>query len=82
MININLKYNHWIKVDEYNQIIDAWSSGVQPEKDTSSAILLTSNGGYQFRLTHNGEENPPILDFITRKPIYIWTGIKIEKIVL
>lgn len=67
---------HFIKTDEMGRVIDAWSDGPFPNKDTSDAILVTEKGGYQFRFYPGGEENPIIYteDGI---PLYRWDGRKI-----
>ena len=54
-------YNrHYITTRPDGAIIDAWSDGPRPEKDTANAICINEQGGYQFRLYDGGEENPPI----------------------
>jgi len=65
-------YNcHYITVDEQDRIIDGWSDGPHLERDTTSAICINEQGGYQFRLEPTGEENPPLytMDGI---PLYKW----------
>ena len=52
-------YNkHYVTVDEQGRVIDGWSDGPRPDKDISGAICINEQGGYQFRLTPGGEENP------------------------
>lgn len=54
-------YNkHYILLDTSNNIIEAWSNGPHPNKDISKAICINEQGGYQFRLSPNGEENPSL----------------------
>ena len=70
-------YNrHYIITRADGAITDAWSDGPHPEKDTSDAICVNEQGGYQFRLYPGGEENPPIytMDGI---PLYKWDGSQI-----
>lgn len=56
-------YNkHYIKVDDQGRIVDGWSDGPFPGKDTTGAVCVDQQGGYQFRLTPEGEENPTLLD--------------------
>lgn len=43
--------NHYITTDPEGRITYGWSTGPLPGRDTSSAVLLTDQGGYQFRLT-------------------------------
>jgi len=64
--------NHYITKDAQGRIVDGWSDGPHPEKDTSDAVCISAEGGYQFRLVWlafniNGdkyhqqtEENPPL----------------------
>lgn len=56
-------YNkHYITVDDRGRITDGWSDGPCPNKDISKAICINEQGGYQFRLFHDGEENPTLFD--------------------
>ena len=72
-------YNkHYIKVDPEGRITSCWSDGPISDRDTSNAVLLTDQGGYQFRLTPGGEENPPLYteDGI---PLYRWDGAQVVR---
>ena len=64
---------HYIEVDAENRIIFGWSDGIQPDRDTSAAFCINEQGGYQFRLFPDGEENPALytMDGIPR---YRWDG--------
>lgn len=76
---MNEFYNrHYIITDAQGRITVGWSDGPHPEKDTSGAICINAEGGYQFRLSPGGEENPPLytLDGI---PLYRWDG---ERVIL
>lgn len=53
---------HYIKTDDQGRVVDAWSDGPCPDKDAAGAICINQEGGYQFRLTPGGEENPRLLD--------------------
>ena len=76
-------YNkHYIAVRPDGAITDAWSDGPHPEKDTTNAVCINEQGGYQLRFClyypnlncHiQTEENPPIytMDGI---PLYRWDG--------
>lgn len=65
-------YNkHYIDVDDHDRILYGWSDGPYPEKDTTGAICINEQGGYQFRLYSGGEENPP-LQSIDGIPLYKW----------
>lgn len=71
MEELDIFYNrHYITVDENNIILDGWSDGPHPEKDTSKAICINKKGGYQFRLYPDGEENPYLYDFMSNIPLY------------
>lgn len=70
-------YNlHYIKTDETGRIIDGWSNGPCPDKDTTEAICINEQGGYQFRLLPGGEENPPLRDD-RGIPLYKWDGTQV-----
>jgi len=54
---------HYITTDGQGRIRDGWSDGPHPTKDTTGAICINEQGGYQFRLILNGketEENPAL----------------------
>ena len=53
---------HYLLVDEAGRVLAGWSDGPFPDRDTSGAVLLREDGGYQFRLFPGGEENPPLTD--------------------
>lgn len=69
---------HYIEVDDMGRIISTWSDGPNPEKDTSNAICINNQGGYQFRFSPAGEENPQIytMDMI---PMYKWENNVVVK---
>ena len=72
-------YNkHYIKPDSSNRIIDCWSDGPHPERDTTNAICISDKGGYQFRLFPDGEENPSLYD-ADGIPLYKWDGQAVVK---
>ena len=50
--------NHYITTDPEGRITSGWSDGPLPGRDTSNAVLLTDQGGYQFRL-HPGRGGEP-----------------------
>lgn len=64
---------HYIATDAQGRIMDSWSDGPCPDRPTAAAICINEQGGYQFRLSPGGEENPPLytLDGI---PLYKWDG--------
>lgn len=54
---------HYITTDGQGRIIDGWSDGPHPTKDTTGAICINEQGGYQLRLildSKETEENPPL----------------------
>ena len=72
-------YNlHYIKTDGTGRIIDGWSNGPCPDKDTTEAICINEQGGYQFRLLPGGEENPPLRDD-RGIPLYKWDGAVLRR---
>ena len=72
-------YNkHYIKPDSSNRIIDCWSDGPRPDCDTADAICINEQGGYQFRLFPDGEENPSLYD-AEGIPLYKWNGQAVVK---
>lgn len=75
-MNENFYNRHYITTHPDGAITGAWSDGPHPEKDTTNAICINKQGGYQFRLYAGGEENPPIrtMDGI---PLYKWDGSQV-----
>ena len=70
-------YNkHYITADAQGRVTDGWSDGPHPERDITSATCINEQGGYQFRLFPDGEENPPLyaMDGV---PLYRWDGEKV-----
>lgn len=64
---------HYILTDEGGRILDGWSDGPIPGRDTAAAVLLREDGSYQFRLTTQGPENPALLS-ADGIPLYRWDG--------
>lgn len=67
-------YNkHYITTGPGGLITDGWSDGPHRERDPTGGICINEEGGYQFRLYPEGEENPPLytMDGI---PLYRWDG--------
>lgn len=70
-------YNrHYITTDAQGCIVSGWSDGPHPDRDTTNAICINQQGGYQFRLFPDGEENPPLyaMDGV---PLYRWDGERV-----
>ena len=72
-MNTDFYNKHYIITRDDGSITDTWSDGPRPNKDTSNAICINGQGGYQFRLYPNGEENPSICD-TEGIPLYMWNG--------
>lgn len=68
-----MENRHYILIDDQSRIIDGWSDGPGSGKDIAGSILLTEQGGYQFRLYPDGEENPALMD-AAGIPLYKWDG--------
>lgn len=51
---------HYITTDAQGRITSGWSDGPRPNRDTANAICINEQGGYQFRLSPGGEENPAL----------------------
>ena len=70
-------YNrYYITVDAQGRITDGWSDGPWPDRDTAGAICIDEEGGYQFRLSPDSEENPMLTDQ-DGIPLYRWDGEQI-----
>ena len=67
---------HYILTDAQGRITSGWSDGPHPERDTTGAICINEQGGYQFRLSPSGAENPALCtaDGI---PLYKWDGERV-----
>ena len=68
---------HYITTDAQGRITDGWSDGPHTDRDTTGAICINEQGGYQFRLAPDSEENPPLytMDGI---PLYKWDGQAVQ----
>lgn len=68
-------YNkHYIRIRGDGAVIEGWSDGAQNTREaTEDDILLTDEGGYQFRLIPGGAENPPLYT-ADSVPLYRWDG--------
>lgn len=62
---------HYIHIDKDGRIIDGWSDGLYPNRDSTGAICINKYGGHQFRLFSDGEENPIMHDG-DGVPLYKW----------
>lgn len=65
-------YNtHYIQVDEKGRIVYGFSDAFRQPLATD--ICINEQGGYQFRLFQDGEENPPLID-LYGIPLYKYEG--------
>lgn len=66
-------YNkHYITVDAENRITNGFSDAFR--QPTEADICINEEGGYQFRLFPDGEENPSLYDWDGMIPLYKWDG--------
>ena len=64
-------YNkHYITVDASGRVTDGWSDGPHFGRNVNGAICINEQGGYQFRLYPDGEENPSLFDWDGMIPLY------------
>ena len=63
---------HYITTAQ-GRITSGWSDGPHPDRDTTGAVCINEQGGYQFRLSPGGEENPPLYT-VDSIPLYRWDG--------
>lgn len=66
-----MSHAHYITIDAQSRIVDGWSDGPHPERDSTGAICINEEGGYQFRLYLDGEENPALWN-MESIPLYKW----------
>lgn len=72
-------YNkHYITTSPEGYILSGWSDGPCPDRDTTGAVCINAEGGYQFRLHPGGEENPP-LHTEDGIPLYRWDGEQVVR---
>lgn len=65
--------SHYIITDSRERVIEAWSDGPYPTRDTRNAICLTQTGSYQFKFGPTGEDNPTLFND-KMIPLYKWNG--------
>ena len=93
-MGMNFYNKHYIAVDEHNRITAGWSDGPHPDRDTTGAICINKQGGYQFRLPYSigfigdnefpttviSEENPVLYHWPHMIPLYKWgNGVAIRR---
>ena len=70
-------YNkHYITINERGEIIDGFSDAFR--QPTENDICINEQGGYQFRLYPDGEENPPLYDGMSDIPLYKYVNGKVQ----
>lgn len=67
---------HYITIDCNNKIIDGFSNAFKNPLNTD--ICINNEGRYQFRLSIDGLENPPLFNEYNI-PIYKWSGKEVVK---
>lgn len=56
-------YNsHYVSIDAQNRVINGFSDAFEAPREDS--ICISDQGGYQFRLFVDGEENPSLTDSV------------------
>lgn len=82
-------YNrHYITTDAQGRITSGWSDGPHPDRDTTNAICINQQGGYQLRLLvafanidgepwHQQTEENPALYTMDGIPLYRWDGERV-----
>lgn len=67
---------HYITTGAQGRITSGWSDGPHPTRDTTGAICINEQGGYQFRLLPDGTENSA-LETDDGIPLYRWDGSQV-----
>ena len=75
---------HYITTDAQGRITSGWSDGPHPARDTTGAICINEQGGYQFRLIYSAgfvgdAEFPSICESEENPPLYNEDGIPLYK---
>lgn len=71
-------YNkHYITIDDRGRIVNGFSDAFRNPSDTD--ICINEQGGYQFRLFPNGEENPALFADPYMIHMYKWDGEVIKR---
>ena len=69
-------YNrHYITINDRGEIISGFSDAFRQPSEND--ICINEQGGYQFRLFPDGEENPSLFDGMSMIPLYKWDGEKV-----
>lgn len=75
---------HYVAVDGQGRIVDGWSDGPHPTRDTTGAICINEQGEYQFRLIYSAgfvgdAEFPSLRESEENPPLYSEDGIPLYK---
>ena len=66
---------HYILIRDDGAIIDGWSDGLKPWRDTDGAFCINDHGGYQFEIIPGRESLPLCADGDV--PLYKWDGSQV-----
>ena len=77
MDDMNFYNKHYVTLREDGCIVDGFSDAFR--EPTEEHICINEQGGYQFRLFHDGEENPSLFDWDGMIPLYRWDGEVIKR---
>ncbi len=71
-------YNkHYITADALGRIVDGFSDAFRHPAETD--ICINAQGGYQFRLFPDGEENPELYTMLHDVPLYKYEDGEVVK---
>ena len=75
---------HYITTDAQGRVTGGWSDGPHPTRDTTGAICINDQGGYQFRLIYStglvgNAEFPSLCESEENPPLYSEDGIPLYK---
>lgn len=75
---MEMSYNkHYIRTRADGGIVDGFSDAFR--KPSDGDICINEQGGYQFRLYPDGEENPMLFEGFGSVPLYKWTGSEVVR---
>ena len=77
MEEMNFYNKHYITLDERGRIVKGFSDAFRDPSDAD--ICIDEQGGYQFRLFQNGEENPFLFDRNYNIPLYKYENGEVVK---
>ena len=65
------EYKHYVRVDANGRVVKGFSAAIEPPQ--AGDVCINEQGGYQFRLTPEGAENPELRDD-NGVLLYKWDG--------